>query len=301
MKKSLLLSFLLIMFIIPVNVKGEALYVNHGEYNYSDTYIEERKDLEVKTITEEGKTVYKYRTRDYIIIPSSIIIKSRDFNIFDIIDTNLPKEEIVVKEYYDLKTMNNRDSTVVLKYKEATMAKLVTIKIENYIEIPKEIIVTNNDFNIWDYIDTDINIKEDIVFVGEYNLSINGEYELGISYKNISKKTKIIVNIKDNDIDKNEEVPDEKEEEIIEKEGVSEEKKEPVIEEKVSKEITTCVNNYYEITDTVKEVEYIDRVVPVNKKIEYISKDNNKYFRYISYVFYGINTILLSIIVVQKK
>lgn len=301
MKKSLLLSFLLIIFIIPVNVKGEALYVNHGEYNYSDTYIEERKDLEVKTITEEGKTVYKYRTRDYIIIPSSIIIKSRDFNIFDIIDTNLPKEEIVVKEYYDLKTMNNRDSTVVLKYKEATMAKLVTIKIENYIEIPEEIIVTNNDFDIWDYIDTDINIKEDIVFVGEYNLSINGEYELGISYKNISKKTKIIVNIKDNDIDKNEEVPDEKEEEIIEKEGVSEEKKEPVIEEKVSKEITTCVNNYYEITDTVKEVEYIDRVVPVNKKIEYISKDNNKYFRYISYVFYGINTILLSIIVVQKK
>lgn len=300
MKRSILLSFLLIMFIIPLNVKGEALYVNYGEYNYSDTFIEERKDLEVKTIIEGGKTIYKYRTRDYIIIPSSIVITSRDFNVFDIIDTNLPKDEIIVKEYYDLKTMNNRDSTVVLKYKEAIMSKLVTIKIENYIEIPEEIIVTNNDFNIWDYIDTDIETKEDIVFVGEYNLSINGEYELGINYKNISKKTKIIVNIKENDIDKNEE-KDDKKEEIIENEEFIEEKKESIIEELVPKEITTCVNNYYEITDTVKEVEYIDRIVPVDKKIEYISKDNNKYFRYISYVFYGINTILLSIIVVRKK
>jgi len=297
MKKNLMLSFLLVMLLIPLNVKGEELYFNYGEYNYSDTYIDERKDLEVKTIVEEDKTIYQYRTRDYLIIPSSIIITSRDFDIFDVIDTNLPKEEIEIKEYYDLKTMNNRNSTVVLKYKETTMSKLVTIKIANYIEIPEEIVVTNYDFDIWTYIDTDITVKEDILFDGEYNLNINGEYELILNYKNISKKTKIIVDIKENDTNQKDEIKEEiaeKEDEII-NENLSN------IDNQENNKINTCINNYYEITDTIKEVEYIDRVIPVNKKIEYTSKDNNKYFRYISYVFYGINIMLLSIIVVRKK
>ena len=296
MKKKILLFFLSFLF-IPIGVNGEELYFNYGEYNYSDTYIEERKDLEVNTIIEAGKTIYQYRTRDYLIIPSKIIITSRDFDVLDVIDTNLPKDEIEIKEYYDLKTMNHRDSTVVLKYKETTMSKLVTIKIENYIELPKEIVVTNYDFDIWKYIDTDITNKEDILFEGEYNLNINGEYELTISYKNINKSTKIIVDIKENIIVQDDEI----QQELIEKEEDISKENLITKENEEDKKTATCINNYYEMTDTVKEVEYVDRIVSVDPKIECISKDNNKYFRYISYAFYSINIMLLSIIVVRKK
>jgi len=306
MRKNLLFVFLLMLFIVPLKVKGEEFYFNYGAYNYSEEYVEEKKDLEVEVINDGEKDVYKYRTRDYIIIPLYIVIESRDANIYDYIDTNIPLEQLEVIEYYDLKTMNNCNGAFEIRYKKSVIGKLVSIRIKNYIEVPEEIIVNDYNFEIWNYIETDIQKKEDIVFSGEYDLNSNGEYELLITYNDIAKKTKIIVEIEENN-----KVLDDEEKDGI-KDNVEEEEKgdiadnitqkEEIIEVTIEeKQPITCINNYYEIKEQEKEIEYVDRIVPVNNKTTYDDADYNKYFRYVSYAFYSITTILLSIIVVRKK
>ncbi|MBQ7137123.1 MAG: hypothetical protein IJO43_04030 [Bacilli bacterium] len=291
MKRNLFI-ILFLMVIIPIPVKGEELYVNHGQYNYSDTYIEERKDLEVEEVLQNGKTIYKYRTRDYIIIPKGLVIDRKNFNILDYIDTNLPLEDITITEYYDLDTMNKCNGAIEIKYKKAIMGFVIYINIDDYIEIPEQIIINDDNFDIWDYIDTNIETKEEISIEGAYDLSVNGEYSVIVSYDDIVKETKLIVDILK-----------EEENEIIEEDEIKDiEVKEDITNKTVeNKETITYVNNYYETKDTCKDVEYIDRFVPVNNIIKSKDKDYNKEFRYISYGFYGVITIILSIIVVRKK
>ena len=291
MKKSLFL-ILLLMIIIPIRVKGEELYVNYGQYNYSDNYIEERKDLEVEEVIQDGKTIYKYRTRDYIIIPKGLVIDSKDFNILDYIDTNLPLEDITITEYYDLSTMNKCNGAIEIKYKKAYMGFVIYINIDEYIEMPEQIIINDYNFDIWDYIDTNIELKDEIIIEGDYDLNSNGEYNVIVSYKEIVKETKLIVDIlKETD------------KEIIEEDEIKdiEVKEDIVLEEEKKIETITYVNNYYETKNTCKEIKYIDRFIPISNTVKAKDKDYNKEFRYISYAFYGVATILLSIIVVRKK
>ena len=292
MKKNLLFVFLLILFVIPLKVNGEIFYFNYGEYQCSEEKVEEKNNLEVNTIIENGKTIYKYRTRDYLSFSDKITITRKDFDIMSLFDTNLPKEEIILKPNYDLETMNNCYGKLIIEYKGTSISKSIYIKIEDYINIPEEIIVNNYDFDIFSYIDTNID-REKLIFNGEYNLYNNGEYNVLVSYNDIEKETKIIVDIKDNI-----------KEEIKEEEIKKEQEQVIIYQEKIIKEIVpnTCSYNNYEVVNNPKEIEYIEKIVPIYKKSNCNKcTDYNKNFRYISYCFYGTAIVLLSIIVVRKK
>lgn len=314
MKKNLLFLFLLMILIIPTKVKGETFYFNYGEYQYSNDVIEERKDLEVQTIIENGNTIYKYRTRDYLIIPSKIIIDNKDFNILSLFDTNLPIEDIKLRPKYDLDTMNNCYGKLIIEYKDTSISKSVYIEIDNYINIPKEIMVNDYEgFNIWNYIDTNIMDKDSIEIIGEYNLGINGTYDLLIKYSNLEVTTKIIVDIDNNDIieDIEDNSKDDSDENNNLEEEITKEDKEKInfciidntkIYETI-KYINVCPINEEESDDKEEKESNVEKeIVPINNKISCECNNNDKkYFYYISYSFYSVVIILLSIIVVRKK
>lgn len=297
MKKNLFI-LLLMLFVLPYGVNAEEFYFNHSEYRHTTEPLEEAKDLEVIEILSDGQTLYKYRTRDYLIIPDPLIIYSKNFDILSTFDTNLPLEEIELRPQYDLEYMNHCHSHLQILYKDTFISKSVYISIDNYIKIPEEILVDNKDFDIWNYIETDIMDRENIEFIGEYNLDNNGEYEIEIKYNYITEKTKIMVDIleneKNNTQEENKDIVNN--DEIIAKE-------EPTIEEDIIKNetINTYVNNYYELKETDKKIEYIEKIVPITNEIVYEKNAINDLFYYITYTFYGITIILLSIIVVRKK
>jgi len=188
--------------------------------------------------------------------------------------------------------MNNCNDAIEIKYKKAYMGFVIYINIDEYIEMPEQIIINDYNFDIWDYIDTNIELKDEIIIEGDYDLNSNGEYNVIVSYKEIVKETKLIVDIlKETD------------KEIIEEDEIKdiEEKEDIVLEEEKKIETITYVNNYYETKNTCQEIKYIDRFIPISNTVKVKDKDYNKGFRYISYAFYGVATILLSIIVVRKK
>lgn len=288
--KKFLFAILSVLFLIPFKVNAETFYFNHGEYNYSNEYIESSDELEVEEVFEEGKLIYRYRTRDYLIIPDEIVIYTRNMNIFNQFNTNLKEEELILIPTYDLDTMNYCYGYLNIYYKDKVINKSVYIAIENYLKVPEEIIVKDYDFDIWNYIETDIENIEEIKIIGEYNLDINGEYEILFSYNNVEEKTKIVV-----DIDKNK-----KDEEVLKEELI--ESSNDVKEEIQQKETTTSyVNNYYKSEKPIVETKYIEKLVPIDRVIYETKTDENNIFLIVTYGFYIVNTILLSIIVVRKK
>lgn len=297
--------FILMLFIIPLQVKGESLYFNHGEYQYSNEVIEEAPNIEVEEIYEGENVVYKYRTRDYLIIPEKIIIDTIDFNIFDHINTNLPIEDIKVTEYYDLKTMNNCDGVIEISYGKTIIGKLVHIRIKDYIKVPTEIIVTDYDFDIFKYIETNIKDESKITITGEYNLHMNGKYELTLSYNEQEEKTIIVVDIEENNVlleDEEVENPSEEKVDIAPVEDEDDlfplEKK--VIVHKYVYETNNYIDNSYEEYKSNEDSCINEN--PVNTEVIYKTKEvKDKTFYYVSYAFYSIVIILLSIIVVRKK
>lgn len=294
MKKKLFI-FLLMLFLLPFGVKAEEFYFNHSEYKYSKQYLEQTYDLEVEVIQGEQETLYRYRTRDYLILPHPLVIYGEKFDILSTFDTNLPLEDIEIIKHYDLETMNHCYSHIDIIYGNTKIHKSVYISIDNYINIPKEIVVKNKNFNIWDYIDTDVQERENIEIIGNYDLNQNGEYEVIVRYKYIEEKTKIIVDMIQDKENKEEKVEIEDNNDFV----VDDNEK---IKKDETKEIfNTYVNNYYELKNPENKTEYIEKIVPVTNKIIYEKAKDNQVFNYVTYAFYGITIILLSIIVVRKK
>lgn len=277
MKRVLYFFFLLLICLIPNYVKAETYYFDYSDYYYSDTEIIESDEVEVEYVYENDKLIYKYRTRNYLTIPNEIIIWSKYFKIIDNIVTNIPLNEITIKEYYNLDTMNHCDASIDFVYKDIIIPKKVKIEIDNYIKVPSEIIVNSYDFNLFDYIETDIYNKEEIKIIGEYNLMKNGKYELTLSYNSIEEKTTLIVDIEDNNQKIN---------------------AQPIL-----------TNNYIEnkyiiyCEEESKAVEEKIKIVPIKEEntIKKYYINNNKVFRYVTYGFYSYISILLSIFVVRKK
>lgn len=306
MKWKMLFIFGLMFFVIPLHAKAETFYFNYSDYYYSDIPVQADMGVEVEEVFYDEKIMYRYRTRDYLTVPDNIYIYDRSFNIFSYIDTNIPLEDIEVINYYDLETMNNCDGAVEIRYHDAIISKLVHIAIKNYIKVPSEIVVTSYDFDIWEYIDTDIEDKSDVKFVGEYDLFTNGQYDLLITYYGIDAETTIIVEIEENVIKEDPEIKDDviKEEPEIKDDLITnnQDQKEEVINEVTMYEIDNYSNNYSNTNDKCDGINKVLYRPPFNNQIIYKEQTvNNKYFYYISYGFYAITTILLSIIVVRKK
>lgn len=294
MRRKILFLFLTMLFIIPFRVKADTYYFNYSDYMYAIEYIEESDAVEVEEIIDnDGSVIYKYRTRDYIITPDrSIVITNRNFDIYNFINTNIPLDEIAVMEYYDLESENYCEAIADVIYKDNVIRIPVYISIDNYIVVPEEIVVKDYNFDIYSYIETDIEVIEDIEIIGSYDLNVNGTYELTLLYHNTVEKTKIVVDINENNM---EPTGDNIKNEVENKEGI-------ISETSKIYETKNYVSNYYELKSTEDEKELITKVVPVNNRIICEHDDSiNQYYFYISYAFYFIIVILLSIIVVRKK
>lgn len=313
MKKQYMILFIFVMvfLFVPSKAYGQTIYLGYGVYQYTESPVEERIDLEVEKVFKEGKEVYRYRDRDYLIIPDQIIIDSRSFDIRDHIISNISLSEFEIVEKYDLKTMNNCSSGVQISYKGTTISKAVDIRIKDYINVPDEIIVKDMNFDIWDYMETNIYDQGNIVFMGEYDLTRSGRYELWITYGDISEKTILVVEIEEKE-DKN------TQESIVEeKPKESNESLNPVLPQDLKQNIGVVVpieevNEFSnkevayateEIGEPIKEEKIKESCSRPNssKVICKVQKEKNNLFYYISYAFYGITIILLSIIVVRKK
>lgn len=287
MKKVLYFFFLLLICLIPNYVHAETYYFDYSDYYYSDTEILETNEVEVERVFKDDRLMYRYRTRNYLTIPDEIIVWSKYFKIIDNIITNISLDEIEIIEYYDTSTMNHCESSVDFVYKDIIIPKKVKIEIENYINVPNEIIVNNYNFNILDYVETDINNIEDIKILGEYDLKKNGRYSITLSYNSIEEKTDLIVDIEENN------------------KNINKDDNKNIIDD--DKPILT--NNYIEnkyidyYSKTVESKEKPIELMPVKEKkltkVYYIN--NNKIFYYVSYGFYCYISILLSIFVVRKK
>lgn len=296
-----LFMFVLFLLIVPSKVHGQTFYLGYGKYEYSEEVVEERLDLEVEKIFKDGKEVYRYRDREYLILPDKIVVYHRFFNIKDEMITNVSLEDFQIIEDYDLETMNHCTSSIHIQYKGTKIDKMVYIEIENYIKVPNEIIIKDNTFNIWDYIETDVEPKEDIKIIGDYDLTKNGRYELLITYCNVEEKTTLVV-----DIEESQEKIDTPIEDV--KNEILERQEKAVLEELVSVEAIPDkrqFNERDEVEISTKEVRDQKQEpccsTPKSKVVCNLKKQENNLFYSISYVFYGVVIILLSIIVVRKK
>lgn len=306
MKYKIFLLFIITMIMVPITANAEVYYFNYSDYYYSSVEIEECDEIEVKPIFSDSGIIYQYRTREYIRLPDEIFIYYDYFNINSVLDTNISLENIAINEYYDLYTMNHCDSLVEIIYGDITIQKPVHISIESYIHIPEEIVVTSYDFNIWDYIDTNIVDKEDVKFIGDYDLFTNGQYELQVTYYGIDANTQIIVDIEDNN----------KHSEVVNNVKTDKEMEEidntaPKINVLPVKIIVPSVKmidsssdrkNNQEAAGLIGAENNCTNLRPINRLQEkHTTQDNSKDFYYISYGFYALIIILLSIIVVRKK
>lgn len=296
-----LFMFVLFLLIVPSKVHGQTFYLGYGEYEYSEEVVEERLDLEVEKIFKDGKEVYRYRDREYLILPDKIVVYHRFFDIKNEMITNIPLEDFQIIEDYDLETMNHCTSSIHIQYKGTKIDKMVYIEIENYIKVPNEIIIKDNTFNIWDYIETDVEPKEDIKIIGDYDLTKNGRYELWITYCNVEEKTTLVVDIEEPQEKIDTPIEDVKNE--ILKDSEKEVSREAVNVQIISNEEQVNRNDEMKvpIKDSVLQKQESCCSIPKPKVICNVKKERNHLFYYVSYAFYGTVTILLSIIVVRKK
>lgn len=333
--KKIIFTLLLVLAIVPLKAQAEnrdIWYFNYGEYNYSEKEVLTTDDLEVTTKEEDGKTIYISRTREYISLPFDLIITSKDFKLEDVIKTNIPISMLKINQFYDLETMNNCYGSFEILYEDTSIGKLIYIDIDEYIQIPKQIVVDGNNFDIYEHIVTNIFNKYSIEIIGEYDLTTNGVYDISLKYNDILETTQIIVDNKDNVLeedkiiiedDKNneEDLPPIEEDNSENKEQEEENKKENLDQESDEKLDNTIIpddkedniiyeyetnNNYINnyMTDNNKENDKTTNPIqiiqnPITEKTIYKSK--SEYFDYITYAFYIITVVFLSIIVVRKS
>jgi len=328
--KKIIFTLLLVLAIVPLKAHAEnrdIWYFNYGEYNYSEKEVLTRDDLEVTTKEEDGKTIYITRTREYISLPFDLIITSKDFKLEDVIKTNIPISMLKINQFYDLETMNNCYGSFEILYEDTSIGKLVYIDIDEYIQIPKQIVINSNNFDIYEHIVTNIFNKYSIEIIGEYDLATNGVYDISLKYNDILETTQIIVDNKDNVLeedkiiiedDKNNEedllppIEEDVENKEQEEENLDQESNEkldnPITEDKEDNIIyeyetnNNYINNY--MTDNNKENDKTTNPIqiiqnPITEKTIYKSK--SEYFDYITYAFYIITVVFLSIIVIRKS
>ncbi len=282
------LCFFLFIFLTPFIVQAETYYFDYSDYYYSYDEIEESNEVEVEEILENDKVIYKYRFRNYLILPDDIVINDRDFKITDVMQTNISFDKFIINEIYNLDDMNHCEASVDIYYKNDCIRKNLYIDIDYYVNVPDVINIEDYDFDIWDYIETDIPMLESITIEGGYDLNINGEYYLSIIYEDTIKDVKLIVDIEDN-----------KDKPLS---------KDEIVENTNDKKIIYTKNEYtYNYSNNIAPYEIMKEEdlscpIPVNTRIIYDdSNKENNLFSYISYAFYLIMIILLSIIVVRKK
>ncbi len=292
MKKYLLV--ILFLFFSPWVVNAETYYFDYTEYFYSDVEMETTKEMEVDKVFDGSKWIYKYRFRNYLTLPDHLVIQSKDFKFTDVMETNISLDQFIINEIYDLNTMNQCEALVEIYYHDEFIRKSLFIDIDYYIHVPEVININNDTFDIWEYIETDLPMKEYIKIDGWYDLKVNGEYYLTISYDDIFKEVTLIV---DNESNKNNFTSNE---EILTKDENHEDVNKKIIYDQTHKIYNTYNNSY----PVIKDVEHSSCKLqsPFNTKIIYRDHEkNDPIFTYISYGFYSIMILLLSIIVVRKK
>lgn len=273
--KKILFIFILMVTLVPFQVFGET-DESAGGYDFS--YMNRR---------------YKYSFGDgyYLSVPDEIIIDSKKFDAFSIIETDISLDNIKIDYKFDFNLDNNKNVTFVIEYKDILIYTKAYMSIKDYIKIESEINIDSYQFDIWEYIDTNIN-KDNIEIIGTYDLNNNGKYGLILKSNDILVNTTLVVDIEEN-----------KEVEIIETTCPVEEKKEVS-----SYETKNYTSNYYdyhyyteESNDDIKEVTCNNIPTPINRIIYSEQEQNNDLFYYISYIFYFLTIVLLSINVVRKK
>jgi len=270
--KKILFIFILMVTLIPFQVFGENSE-SAGGYKFS---------------YDDRKSKYSFGDGHYIIIPDNIVVDSRDFSFFNVIETDISLDMIRIDNEFDIQVDNNMDVIFIVKYKDIGIRSLAKIKIEEYLRIEEEIMVKDYNFDLWEHIDTNLVNKEEIEIIGEYDLNNNGKYGIVIKYKELVANTVIVVDIEDN-----------KEIEVIEKTCPN---------ETLTYETKNYTSNYYdyhyyteEESDDIKEVTCNNIPTPINRIIYSEQEQNNNIFYYISYTFYFLTIVLLSINVVRKK
>lgn len=271
--KKILFIFILMVILVPLQVFGET---DESARGYKFSYVNRRY-------------VYSFGDGYYLSVPDNIIIDSKDFDVLNIVETDISLDKIGVDYFFDYNVDNNKKVTFKIKYKDVGIELGAYLSIKDYIKVKEEIVVNSVDFDIWNYVDTNIS-KDNIELIGEYDLNSNGKYGLIFKSDDILVSTVVVVDIEEN-----------KKVEIIE--TTCEEKKETL-----TYETKNYTNNYYdyhyytkEESNDVKEVTCNNIPVPVNRIIYSDTEENNNLFYYISYIFYFLVIVLLSINVVRKK
>ena len=271
--KKILFIFILMVILVPFQVFGEA---NKSAGICDFSYVNRRY-------------IYTFDDGHYLSVPDKIVIDSKDFDAFTIIETDISLDDIEIDYLFDLDVDNNKDVVFKIKYKDIGIQTSAHVSIKDYIKIEGEIIADNDQFDIWKYVDTNID-KENIEMIGSYDLNNNGKYGLIFKSNDILVSTVVVVDIEEN-----------KKIEIIKE--TCEEKKETLTYE--TKNYTSNYDdyNYYteEERNDIKEVTCTNIPTPINRIIYSEQEQNNKLFYYISYIFYFLTIVLLSINVVRKK
>jgi len=271
--KKILFIFILMVILVPFQVFGET---NESAGGYKFSYFNRR---------------YKYSFGNgyYLSVPDNIVIDSKDFNAFDVIETDINLDEITIDYLFDFNVDNNKNVVFKIKYKDVGIQTGAYISIKDYIKVESEIRVDNYEFDIWKHIDTNIN-KDNIEIVGSYDLNSNGKYGLILKSNDILVNTIIVIDIEDNkEVDKLEKTCEETKKETL------------------TYETKNYTSNYYdyhyytEESDDIKEVTCNNIPTPINRIIYSEQEPNNNLFYYISYIFYFLTIVLLSINVVRKK
>lgn len=271
--KKILFIFILMVTLVPFQVCGET---NESAGGYKFSYVNRR---------------YKYSFGDgyYLSVPDNIVIDSKDFDALDIIETDIPLDKIKIDYQFDFNIDNNKNVTFKILYKDVGIDTGAYISIKDYIKIESEINASSYEFDIWEYVDTNIN-KDNIEIIGRYDLNNNGKYGLIFKCNDILVNTTVVVDIESN-----------KKLEVIE--STCEEKKEVLTYE--TKNYTSNYYDYHYYTEEdsndIKEVTCSNIPTPINRIIYSEQEQNNNLFYYISYIFYFLVVVLLSINVVRKK
>lgn len=242
-----------------------------------------------------GIYYFEFGNGKTLSFPFEVRIKDIFFNFLDIIETDIPKEELKIEYDFELEKLGNDSGIARILYKDSVISHRVYTSIPQYIYIDKEIIINNYEFDIWTFIKTNIKNKEQIQIIGEYDLNTNGKYALLIKYNEIIENTILTV-----DIENNKEVLDC----TCPKEEIKENTCEQNNEKVLTYETKNYISNYYtyntenpsECSCEIKQIP-----VPINRVVYTNDCDFNKIFYYISYSFYLLVIILLSIFVVRKK
>lgn len=270
--KKILFIFILMATLVPFQVFGET---NESAGVCGFSYVNRRY-------------IYSFGDGHYLSVPDKIVIESKDFDAFTIIETDISLDEIEIDYQFDLDIDNNKDVIFKIRYKDIGIDTSAYISIKDYIKIENEIIVNSYQFDIWEYVDTNIN-KENIEMIGDYDLSNNGKYGLIFKSNEILVNTIVVVDIEEN-----------KKKEITE--SACEDKKEVLTYETKNYTSNYYDYNYYtEEKDDIKEVTCNNIPTPINRIIYSEQEQNNNLFYYISYIFYFLVVMLLSINVVRKK